>query len=393
MKKFGKTFEKIFGTSKDAVFSGNPTSLILLGDHTHYNDGILIPITTDRHVKTGMALNSDTSLNIHINDREYTYDVLSIGIKAVPENWMLRCIANSFSILREKFGIKEGANLLVEINVPPAIGQGVQAALILGIFKLANKLYKLKLSEKNIVKFGRQAELEVSGKISNLAHFYAINAAKSNIMKVDLRSERISNLGEDLSDYDLVICDTKIQIVNPQEICNERIEECAVGVQGLRLYIWGIRNLRDVKKDFLERHIHMLPRRIYNRCLYNILERDRVKAATKALREGSIAELGKIMFSSHQDLSLIYDISCPEVDYLVELSKELDYVIGSKMISCSPIRSTINILKKGTAERYKTYIQREYKKKYGGEPIIHELKSSESTKITTLRQMDEAVKV
>ncbi|MBU4338067.1 hypothetical protein KKD57_00730, partial [Patescibacteria group bacterium] len=137
----------------------------------------------------------------------------------------------------------------------------------------------LKISDENLLNIVRRNELNVIGKISNQAHHYTIQFGKENrLFIMDLRTKEHRTISLDCSKYSLAICDSGEKIIEPQKICAERIEECEVGVKGLRLYVWGIKNLRDIELEFLLKHVHMLPGRIFSRVLYNVKERLRAQA-------------------------------------------------------------------------------------------------------------------
>jgi len=117
----------------------------------------------------------------------------------------------------------------------------------------------------------------------------------------------------------------------------------------------------------------MLPRKIFNRVLYNVKERLRAEKATKALKGKSLEEFGKIITEPHWSLAQDYEISCEKCDFIVEASTELAGVYGSKMISCSPIRSTFHIVEKNYAQSFSTTIKKSYKEKFNEKLVTHTL--------------------
>ena len=197
---------------------------------------------------------------------------------------------------------------------------------------------------------------------------------------MDLRTKDHKMLAIDRDDYSLIICDSGEEIIDPQKICNERIEECEVGVKGLRLYIWGIKNLRDVNMDFLHRHYHMLPHRIFNRILYNVKERNRSEEAVRLIHKKSFRELGNLIIESHRDLSEIYELRSEHCDFLVNEAIKLEKVLCSKMINCTPIRSTFNIVEDDNIDRFTQAMKRVYEQKFNNQLKTYTVKLTSGVK-------------
>jgi galactokinase len=171
-------------------------------------------------------------------------------------------------------------------------------------------------------------------------------------------------------------------------VCNERIDECEIGVKGLRLYIWGIKTLRDVGKDFLLKHYHMLPKRIFSRVLYNVKERARAEEALKLLKKKSYAEFGALIFESHKNLSEDYEISSDQCDFLVGQAGVIEGVLAAKMISCSPILSTFNLVVTGEVAKFTSRIQKAYEKRYNSRLKTHVLKLSGGVKKISAKELE-----
>ncbi|RMD50996.1 MAG: hypothetical protein D6830_01355, partial [Ignavibacteria bacterium] len=276
--------------------------------------------------------------------------------------------------LEEKYDRKFGFNALVDVNIPVCLGIGRYSSLGSAFLRAFNSAFDIHMNSKDSVNITQGTEKDIIEQISNRGHHFTsiLNPAKSLVL-TDLRKDDPSFIPFPTNKYSIVLTDTKIDIKNPSKICNERIEECQVGVKGLRLYIWGIKNLRDVKKDFLERHIHMIPRLVYKRCYYNVTERERVEKAIDAIEKRKFDEFGKIICDSHQSLRTDYDLSTDMLDFISQNACKYDGVLGSKMISCSPRRSVFNLVQKNFADEFIELIQQDFSEKYKEELEIHKL--------------------
>ncbi len=353
----------------------SPVPLILLGDHTHYNDGIIISSAFNKHTTVKVSKRDDCQVNIKTkwDNEEYFHPVEYRDFAELK--YPIRNLASIINLLIENEYPLRGFNCEVSSDIPDCLGNGIYAAFQIPLLKSINELFELNISNEKIIELSRQAELKIIGKISNIAHHFTAMFSKLNhFTKLDLRTKEIEFRKAD-EPIQLMVMETGKRI-KIEEICKERIEECVVGVKGLRLYIWGIRNLRDVKPDFLQKHVHMIPNRVYKRCLFNVTERERVANALDALKANDINSFGKIMFESHAALRDEYEISTEELDYIVKESSNIDDVIGSKILSCTPIYTAINILKKDFNPANIDLIKQNYFNKFGKELNIFELEGS-----------------
>jgi galactokinase len=371
-----KRFGDNFGNTSGIIIKTTPASLILLGDHTHYNEGLLLSIASNRF--SSIALRKRDDKLIHVVNNSLSLPIEISNSNKIDENLTgILQIKNVLNILKNYREIPNGWDCAIENDIPKCIGLGASASLQVGIVAGLNDLFELNLTQMEIIQIAREADLEFIGKISNKAnHYTSLLSKKNELSFLDLRGEKLSTYKFDEEQYKLVICDTGIHIPNPADICNERIKECDIGIKGLRLYIWGIKNLRDVGLKFLERHLHMIPKLIYNRCLYNVKERIRVEEVQKKLSIDGMEVLGQKMFESHNDLSNIYNISSKEADFLVDSASGIDGVLGSKMISCSPIKSTFNLVEANRVEQFSERIKDSFRKKFGIELATHTLESA-----------------
>jgi galactokinase len=372
-------FTSHFGETDSSSIYLTPAVLILLGEHTHYNDGMIITAAVDRHTGIMLKRRSDENINLLINNKRYNLEqtIKNDNIARLIHD----CIHQVLNELKERDIQISGFDSALNSNIPICLGRGSIAATQIGFLNALRDAFQLNFSNLDIINISRKAEFEKAGKISNKAHHYtAVYANQKDLMFVDLREEDHKYLSFAQKNYKIVVCDTDIKIENPLAICNERIEECEVGVKGLRLYIWGIKNLRDVEESFLKKHINMIPKIVYDKCLYNVKERERVEKAIKHLKQGKMKLFGSQMTESHNSLNYDYNISSDEINFLVEQAVEIDGNIGSKIICCSPIKCTLNIVKKNNVAKFVSTIEKKFKSKYKKKLSVHVLDFSVGSK-------------
>lgn len=381
-------FIDLFGNISKAVLNVCPASLILLGDHTHYNEGVLVSACIDKYWTYLMRRRKDSEINIASADSN---KFLKMSLDKVDEyeKFEFKLLRGLIKMLKKDGILKEGFDCVVSSSVPECLGLGSIAGEQVGFLNALKKSFSLNIDNEKLLDYVRKNELNLVGKISNIAHHHTVQFGKERkLFYMDLRTKEHKMLSFDRDNYSLIICDSGEEIMEPQKLCNERIEECEVGIKGLRLYIWGIKNLRDVNMDFLHKHYHMLPHRIFNRILYNVRERNRSEEAVKLIRKKSFRQLGNLVIESHNDLSEDYELKNEHCDFLVNEAMKLENVLCSKMISCSPIRSTFNIVAGDNIDLFTQTMKRLYEKKFNKQLKTHSVKLTSGVKKISMREYE-----
>ncbi|MGK9476762.1 galactokinase [Melioribacter sp. OK-6-Me] len=385
LKKAKQKFVEVFGDTRNASAITAPVALMLLGDHTHYNDGILLSVQLNAYTTVILRKRKDYEIKIYnaINGTLSEFNFFEIPQET---DVYTKYVLGITRLLKADNLINRGFEALFFNDAPDCIGLGKISSIQIGFLCALRKAFRLNCD--GLLSYVHKNELELLGKISNVAQHLTIHHSKKNkFFFVDLRTLQEKQYNYN-SEYELVILDTGNKIIDSLSICNERIEECEIGVKGLRLYIWGIKNLRDVSLEFLLRHIHMLPRRIFNRILYNVKERIRVEEAIDALKKRDYRALGNIISQSHWSLSEDYGLSDESCDFIVRNSENIDCVYGSKMISCSQYRSTFQLVRKECAEDYIDHIKKLYQEKFKKELYAYRFQPAEGMREYTSKDLD-----
>ena len=381
-----QVFASLFGNTSKTVLNVCPASLILLGDHTHYNEGVLISACIDKYWTFLMHRRKDSEINIVSIDNN---KLLKMNLERLDDytNSEYKLLRGLIGLLKQDGLIRNGFDCVISSDIPECLGLGSIAAKQVGFLNTIKKTFHIDIDSKMLLNYVRRNELNIMGKISNIAHHYTVQFGKEKrLFYIDLRTKEHKMLPIARDDYSLIICDSGEEIIDPQKICNERIEECEVGVKGLRLYIWGIKNLRDVSLDFLHKHYHMLPHRIFNRILYNVKERNRTEEAVKLIRKKSFKEFGNLVIESYNNLAEEYELRNEHCDFLVNEAIKLENVLCAKMISCSPIRSTFNIVADSNVNTFTQTMEKLYEQRFNKQLTTHTVKLTSGIKKVLLHE-------
>jgi len=363
LKKLEQSFSKHFTNASDAKYFVSPASIILLGDHTQYNDGTMISVSFNSFV--GIALKKiDDGYSVVFNNKKYIASKIEEFDFSV-ETGLLKSLKNLLNHIAKEEILTSGFECCIINETSKVFGLGNHAAITMGFLKALDTVFSTNLTNQKLVELAVTSEKELFGEVVSKPLYYSSLAHRENtLMYYDTRSDYKKFLFMD-DKVQFVISNTNREKKDFHQKCKERIQECEVGVKGLRLYIWGIKNLRDVEEKFLERHIHMLPKRLYSRCLYNVVARKIVEEAYKNLKFKKCEEFSRKLTETHSSLSDIYNISSEVTDELIEIAESSKLSLGNKMVSCSYFDSIISLVYKKNLEKFSKVILNSYSKNNG----------------------------
>ena len=384
-------YETHFGESISASIIVTPASVLLIGDHTQNNDGILITCAVDCFAATVLEKRKDRNFSLIIDGISFTEQIQNFENADISPDPFERIIINLIRIIKTENLTPFGFNCYIDTNIPHAIGHGKIAAILVSILKGVNKEFHISLTDDQIMKYAFQAEIYAIGKLANIGFIDAsLNAKSGKVLVNDLRASQSKNFT--IKDEDLVVafCDTGLPISKFNTLCEERVTECEIGIKGLRLYIWGIKNLRDVELSFLNRHSYTVPKKVFGKCKFTIEEIQRAEESLKGLRKGEIDKLGEAIIQSNQGLRNEYQISSEETDFINSTIRQIDGVFGSKIVSCSTIKTTVSLLKESSQTSFEKKVKEEYFKKFNNEVNVYFYKLTDGSKRILKKELTEA---
>ena len=308
-----------------------PGRVNLIGEHTDYNDGFVMPVAIDRGTTAAIAPTGGRTIVARSGGKSpaITIDLERPG-SGPSGNWgdYLRGTA---AILERRGHRLSGARIEIESDVPPGAGLSSSAALevavgfgLLDVAGAAIDLTALALA-------CQQAEHEFVGtRCGIMDQFIACHGRAGHALMLDTRSLEPSYLPLPGS-VRVLICNSMIRHAHASGEYNLRRADCEAGVRALAGVIPGVRALRDVTLADLEANRERLGDRVYRRCRHVVSENDRVVRAADALTRGDPAAFGALMVDSHRSMRDDYEISTPEIDALVDAALRCDGVYGARL--------------------------------------------------------------
>jgi galactokinase len=362
-------FEKAFGT-RPRIFRA-PGRVNLIGEHTDYNDGFVMPAAVGFSTYVAIAPRPDRKLVIHSKEFPGNFE---FDLDHLPEKRLgawCDYVVGVASVLRES-GLKlAGANLLVHGKVPIGAGLSSSAALEVSSALALLSLTDTSLPLPEVAQLCRQAENSfVGARVGIMDQFVSCMGKAGHAFFLDCRSLdfRLVPIPAGLQ---LVVCNTMVKHDLATGAYNTRREECEAGVRAFAQWDPAIRALRDVSVDLLDQHANDLPTTIWKRCSHVVRENQRTLDAARALTEGDLARVGSLMRESHNSLRDLYEVSCRELDVMVEAAEGLPGFCGGRMTGGGFGGCTINLVREENAEDFAKRIAERYRAATGICPQVY----------------------
>ena len=251
-----------------------------------------------------------------------------------------------------------GFNICIQGNIPLGAGLSSSAALECAVLFALNELYNLSLSRMQMALMAQAAEHTFAGvKCGIMDMFASLHGQKNKAILLDCESLAFTYYPIELKDYSIVLFDTQIKHALASSEYNNRRLECEQGLKIIQEKYAFVKTFRDISLEQVE---ECLASKVYQRCKYVVEEIARVQLAVKDLAKGDMQAFGKKMFETHEGLSKLYEVSCPELDFLVEAVASNENVLGARMMGGGFGGCTINIIKKTAVEEITKALSAKY---------------------------------
>ena len=367
-KELPQVFEQEFH-AHPKVFRA-PGRVNLIGEHTDYNDGFVLPSAIGFYAHVAIAPRGDDKLVFKSTayDGQFEFDAARLPERK-QDAWSDYVLGVAHQLKRAGIPLR-GANLLLHSEVPVGSGLSSSAALEVASALALQSLSGRTLPLKQIAKLCQSAENEfVGAHVGIMDQFVSCFGKEGHAVLIDCRSLDFE-LVPIPSSVDFVICNTMVKHELSGGEYNERRAQCEEGVRILSKFYPGIKALRDVSVEQLTKHQSDLPAIVYRRCLHVVEENARTLEAVKCFASGELAKVGELMRASHESLRDLYEVSCVELDTMVECAHGLPGFVGGRMTGGGFGGCTINLVEHKYSQDFAKEVASRYKAKTGISPDV-----------------------
>ncbi|MBD3626509.1 galactokinase [Cyclobacterium sp.] len=363
---------------REALLIRSPGRINLIGEHTDYNEGYVLPAAIDKYIYLGFAKNNSRKCRVYSLDFGEEESFLLEDMK--PRKGWINFVMGVAAQLKQAGHNLEGFDCVFGGDIPIGAGLSSSAALENGVGLGLSELFELHIEKLDLVRYSQQAEHTFAGVNCGIMDMFAsMMGRKDQVIRLDCRSLEHSYFPLELGDFQLLLCNTKVAHTLAESAYNKRREECQAGVNKVKEQFPEVKSLRDVTPQMLEKAKGEMSPVVYKRCAYVILENERLITTCDALADGDLEAVGQLLYGSHEGLSEAYEVSCPELDFLVDYTRDLPYVLGARMMGGGFGGCTLNLLEKSSTKGFIASITAAYLEKFGLQMETYEVKVADGT--------------
>jgi galactokinase len=345
-------FREKFGSETRPVIVRSPGRINLIGEHTDYNEGFVLPAAIDKTIIFAVSHGSDKCIHLVSADLKDECLVEQDNLKRSSKQWP-NYLLGVIDQLHKAGLSRDGVNVVFGGDVPIGAGLSSSAALEGGFIFALNELFDLGIDKLDMVKMAQKAEHEFAGvNCGIMDQFINIFGKEKTVLKIDCRSLEYQHFPFQHDDLRIILCETPTRHDLASSEYNIRRSQCDAGVALLKRYDDTIKSLRDVSMEFLMRRQKDFDPLVFKRCRYILEENERVLMSCEDLKHNDMISFGKRMYDAHKGQRDDYEISCNDLDVLVELASDTTGVIGARMMGGGFGGCTINIVEESKSEYF-----------------------------------------
>lgn len=372
------TFKERFSAEPDYTFL-SPGRINIIGEHVDYNDGYVLPAAIDKYICLAIKKSDSDESRIFSSDynEDFSFKTNEDFPKEYPHwaSYLLGVIQD----LRKRNQSIQNFDLVFKGNIPIGAGLSSSAALECGFASVLNEMYQLNLSKKDIALIGKASENNFVGVNCGIMDQFASTFGQENkVIFLNCDTLDYQYFNAEVPGCHFILFDTCVKHTHLTSGYNDRREEMEKGKSIVKKHFPEISSFRDCTPEMLEQVKDEMGEVVYKRCLFVVEEIARVDKAVKALENQNLVEVGQLLLQTHKGLSELYEVSCKELDFLVEEAMKNDDVLGARMMGGGFGGCTINLIRDGKQEEIAKKVAKAYKEKFGIDMKVYQVNISES---------------
>ena len=379
IEKIVKHFRTVYQQTPLIVRS--PGRVNLIGEHTDYNMGFVLPAAINKAIYLGIQKREDREMHFVSFDMDDFYQTDLDNFTRSGKLWpdYILGVVEQF----QKAGAQlTGFNLVFGGDIPTGAGLSSSAALECASGFAFNELFELGFDKRRIALMGQAAENQFVGvNCGIMDQFASVFGKKQNLIRLDCRSLEYDYIPFNDADIEIVLFDTQVKHSLASSAYNDRRAQCEKGVSLISQHHPEVESLRDADEEMLLKFVKPADEETYRRCTYVVAEIKRLLEGCEDLKKDYLTAFGQRMFETHAGLRDLYEVSCPELDHLVNLVKDHDAVLGARMMGGGFGGCTINLVKKDGVQNLIAQVTAGYKALAGKDVEVYVARIEDGTSI------------
>ena len=347
---------------KPKLITLTPGRVNIIGEHTDYNKGLAMPTAIDRWICAAVCESPDKLFTIHSLNYNDKVVITYQGVEKFREVWK-RLATTTVRVISERYNINAGATMVIGGNLPIGCGLSSSSALVISIARSICHLFNIDMLDRQLARLCQKIENRALGTAGGLLDQYAIILSKKDkFMFIDFKDDSIEYIPAILNDCTWIVVNSQVSRELSQSAYLQRVKECKEGLKILKKES-GISSFRDIDYPALEL-LKEKPVILYNRLCHVVAENQRVLDMKDQLKGGTAEKVGAILREAHKSLRYLYEVSCEEIDYMIEMSEGMDGWFGGRIMGGGFGGCSIHLLENKAVEDFTHHIIENYRKKF-----------------------------
>jgi galactokinase len=323
----------------------SPGRVNIIGEHTDYNNGFVLPAAIDKAVIVAVVPRNDDRIRLYSGEFDERFDTRISEMQPTDRIWPNYILGVADQLRKRGYAIR-GFDLAIDGDVPIGSGLSSSAAVECATAFALNELFSLNIGKKDLAFIAQKAEHEFAKVLCGIMdQFASVFGKKDHVIRLDCQSLEYEYVPLRMEGFRIVLLNTNVKHSLGSSEYNTRRSQCESGVALVKAHHPEVNSLRDVTLAQLDQYVAPFDPLVYRRCKYVVEENERLLTGCEDLKAGNVEALGKKMFLSHDGLSREYEVSCAELDFLVDAVRNHPRVLGARMMGGGFGGCTINLVK------------------------------------------------
>ncbi|MEI8098648.1 MAG: galactokinase [Sediminibacterium sp.] len=349
------------------LFVQSPGRINLIGEHTDYNQGFVLPAAIDKAIYLAIGKRADKEVHLISADLAESFSVALNNLNFSEKTWSNYLIGVVDQLQKNGYQLG-GFNAVLAGDVPLGAGLSSSAAVECATVFALNELFELGLSKIEMVRLAQKAENEFVGvKCGIMDQFASMFGKTDAVIQLDCQSLGYNYMPFNQEGIKIVLLDTRVKHSLASTEYNLRREECEAGVKIIQEKYPAVASLRNATMQMIQECLINTDQKIIDRCSFVVAEIKRLQDACKDLEAGDLKAFGKKMYETHDGLSKLYEVSCTELDFLADFAKTEASVLGARMMGGGFGGCTINLVEENAVEAFVLAAGNAFQKAFGTE--------------------------